>query len=117
MDSDRCRVESAISYVFGGLHNAPKMNEINSFRYTVSVNTFQDFSTFDSDRLTRVVIAAHMYCVRISANSSGPNMVKYTFWARDQQSEDFSERHPTRKDLAERCLRISADAQTGEEVT
>jgi hypothetical protein len=54
-----------------------------------------DLSTYDYDSLTRLVIAAHDACIRVTVSSSGPNMVKITLWPRDGREGSISDRHAT----------------------
>jgi len=113
MGSDIQRINDAISYVFFGLHNAPKRHKVNSHYEAVAVNTMHDLATFDSDKLTRIVIASHRYCVRISVEQSGPHRVKLIFWARQSRTGGFASRHPDLRQLAKLCIDIAEDDEKG----
>lgn len=79
----------------GGRHHLPKIKE---FGRGVCVNYRGDLSTFDSDKLTRLVILAHKRAIRIEIGSSGPGMVKIIAHKRqhgDRATLRFHERHPT----------------------
>jgi hypothetical protein len=86
------RAERVLGWVFGGLHNCPR---IHKDRFGWAVNTSYDLATFDSDRLTRLVIAAHDHCVRVAIEPSGPGLVKICLWPRNGREGRMFERHPT----------------------
>lgn len=91
------RLALVFGVVFSGLHhvrNIKKYDVGTKFEYW-EVNTFEDLSTFDHDRLTKLVLAAHKYCIRASIMPSGPNMVKIRLHPRYSRTGSISQRHPT----------------------
>ena len=79
-----------------GYHHLPTVHANGA---GVHVNWFMDLSTFDFDRLTRLVITAHAYAVRIEIESSGPRLVKIVAHRRSHEAEGINERHPTLSNL------------------
>lgn len=92
-----------------GHHHLPKTRPHGQ---GVEINWRGDLSTFDGDDLTRLVLVAHAYAVRISIQSSGPGMVKIVAFQRQHGSEKdlrFYERHPTIGDLAARAFKMDGE--------
>ncbi len=52
-------------------------------------------ATYDSARLTDVVLAAHLHSVRVEIEPCGPQLLRLIFWPRDATETDWSLRHPT----------------------
>lgn len=91
----------------GGPHHLPKVHE---FGTGVAINYYGDLSTFDFDRLTRLVILAHQKLIRVEIASSGPGMVKIICHRR-RETGPTSKRHATLDDLickAESALLVEA---------
>lgn len=65
------------------------------------ISYYGDLSTFDFDILTRLVVAAHEACVRVSIQNSGPGMVKIMLHPRNGREGNFAERHPTIENAVE----------------
>lgn len=94
-----------LGVVFGGRHHLPK---IYKFGYGICINHSGDLSTFDWDKLTMLVLAAHHYAVRIEIASSGPRMVKIICHRRKHGSSLYRhERHPSSEDLIQRIDSLS----------
>lgn len=88
------RAEGVLFAVFGGSHHWPKINKFeNPKRW--EINYRGDLATFDSDRLTRLVVAAHDKIIRASVAPSGPGMIKIVFHPRAGRSGRMFARHPT----------------------
>lgn len=68
------RMEAVLACAFRGIHHVRRINKESDKYWFVSV--WGGISTFDFDQLTRLVIAAHHYCVRVEIGSSGPGMIK-----------------------------------------
>lgn len=94
------RAEAVLECAFYGLHHCPdiKKQPASGDFARWEVNNFGMLATFDSDILTRLVVAAHDKCVRVSIQSSGPRMVKIVLHPRHGREGDFSRRHPTIED-------------------
>ncbi len=91
---DATRIEQVLADAYRGIHHV-KPGEIKKFaddHWEVSV--YEDISTYDYDVLTRLVLAAHKYAVRVSIKSSGPRLLKLTLFARKRDA-GMTERHPT----------------------
>lgn len=88
------RAERVLACTFRGLHNAPKIKKGPNIDCW-EVNHYGELATFDFDGLTRLVVAAHMNCIRASVMSSGPSMIKIRLHSRTGRSGMMHERHPT----------------------
>lgn len=53
------------------------------------------WATFDFDRLTAAVFAAHDHCIRIEISSSGPRRLRFYLHKRDRAASSMMARHPT----------------------
>ncbi len=60
------------------------------------------FSTFDDDRLTRMVVAAHRHAVRLEVGAFR-GMFSIRVHPRRHDGQSWWDRHPTLADLAKRC--------------
>lgn len=82
----------------GGKHHLPKVHE---FGTGICINHYGDLSTYDWNRLTRLVLLAHRDFVRIEIASSGPRMVKIIAHRRKPKEDKDSQwqRHPSLGDL------------------
>lgn len=69
----------------------------------ICINTRHSyFSTFDYDTLTKAVIMAHNWGVRLEVGGSGPGMIKISLWKRHKREGRIGERHPTIGEALER---------------
>ncbi len=108
-NSDQSRCLDALSEVFGGDHHLPQ--QVHKYGFGIAVNHYGSISTHDFDQLTRLVLAAHKYAIRIEIASSGPGMIKIIAHCR-KHLEEGEERccwkhHPTVGDLIARCQKES----------
>jgi hypothetical protein len=57
----------------------------------------REFSTWDHDGMTQLVIACHDYCLRASVSNGGPNCLKVLLTTRERADEKFPimRAHPT----------------------
>lgn len=85
------RAEAVLSQRFQGIHHC---GEITKTKGAWATNKYGDLSTFDFDELTRLVLAAHHYCIRASVQHPGPRMVKIVLSPRTREGAIFN-RHPT----------------------
>ena len=76
-----------------GAHHIP--SKVKPWGSGWCVNHNGDLSTFDFDKLTRLVFLAHDRCVRVSIQQGGPGSVKIMIWQRYARTGSMSERHPT----------------------
>jgi hypothetical protein len=92
----RQQIENTLIAAFKGMHHAGKVkwghdgNPEDPWATTCVL----PMATYDSDTLTRLVLAAHAYAVRIEIGPGGPRQVKLKLWTRDR-SADWYEGHPT----------------------
>jgi hypothetical protein len=93
------RAERVLACTFRGLHNAPKIHKMDDEYW--EVNHYGELATFDFDGLTRLVVAAHMNCIRAAVMSSGPRMVKIRLHGRRGRDGMMHERHPTIREAVE----------------
>ncbi|CAM0073203.1 hypothetical protein VPHK391_0043 [Vibrio phage K391] len=87
--------------LFKGFHHCPTIKESNC-RGNITVNTRTGyFANYDYDLLTKAVIMAHNWGVRVQISGSGPGMVKISLWKRHKREGDISEKMPTIQDMVE----------------
>lgn len=93
---DHLRIVDLMYHLFKGLHHAPyKVQFINGHDGDGAVfSVYGDLSTIDDDKLTRLVIMAHTYCIRVTIKSSGPRMVKLMLWCRQTRVGSITALHP-----------------------
>lgn len=102
MTEDQNYCKSVLSHWIDGDHHLPP---VHPFGEGICINYYGDLSTFDFDRLTRLVLVAHRFSVRIEIASSGPGMVKIIAHRRSLEKQAGRSRwHP---DL--NCLKILAE--------
>lgn len=92
MTPDQVACFGVLVEVFCGAHHVPP---VAAHGDGIRVSTFQDLSTFDFDRLTRLVFAAHDHCVRVSVLPSSPKHVGIALWKRKNRDGFFYDRHPS----------------------
>lgn len=92
VDERTQRIESTVARAFRGLHHVRRIKRHSATFW--EVNVFDGISTFDHDTLTRLVIAAHDYAVRVELSQSGPGQIKIHLHARKREGA-MHERHPT----------------------
>lgn len=61
----------------------------------VQLNTSRDFSTFDFNLMTVLVVLAHDRMIRAEITHSGPGLVRVCLWKRKSRGGRMYERHPT----------------------
>ncbi len=94
------RTERMLSRVFGGLHH---ITSLKKSRFEWSCLCYGDLSTYDWDLLTRLVLGAHEYCLRVSVCQGGPRSVKVLIHPRiNRDGCPMSERHPSIHQAIER---------------
>jgi len=92
----------ALGHFAKGRHHLPDPKPHGS---GVCVNWYGMLSTFDNDLLTRLVLTAHAFYVRVEIKNSGPRMVKICAWRRDHgdvKELGFDGYHPDLNDLIDR---------------
>ena len=84
------RAEAMLSHVFRGMHHVYSLKKFP--RYWTCIHS--QLSTFDYDTLTRLVIGAHDYAIRVELNNGGPQAIKLMLHPR-QREGIICQRHPT----------------------
>lgn len=94
---DRYRINQFILAAFGGPHRVGKIrfDDNRQFGYAEFTVLMDSLATFDADTLTRIVFAAHDWCVRIEFANGGPRRVKLRVHPRHARDGSMHERHPT----------------------
>lgn len=108
------RCLKVISYTVGGLHHAETIRRHGRGLKTSMHSSY--LSTFDFDRLTRLVAAAHYYCVRVELAQSTPRMIGIVLHARDTREGDIGKRHPDLSVFEDYQTRLAASPLEGPEV-
>lgn len=85
------RAEEMLCRVYGGRHHVRRLKDEGRFLTCLHGS---DLATFDFDHMTRLVLGAHEYCLRVSVSNGGPNQLKIWVWDRKREGR-MSERHPT----------------------
>ena len=90
-----------------GAHHLPT---VHAFGGGVCINHYADFATTDSDKLTRLVLLAHLHSVRIEIASSGPRMVKVIAHRREPMvpGGSWTTQHPTLEMLRDQIDKMIA---------
>ena len=94
MSADQRFCFDLLADCFGGAHHVPHNVRKCGYGIRVSVGSGQ-LSTFDFDRLTRLVFLAHDRCVRVEITSSGPGRVGIALHRRHTRDGCMGQRHPT----------------------
>lgn len=108
------RCMAVISYTVGGLHHAETIRRWGR-GFKTSLYACH-LSTFDFDRLTRLVAAAHYYCVRVELAQSSPRTIGVILHARDTREGGISKRHPDLRVFEDYQTRLAADPLTAADV-
>ena len=93
------KAAKALDMIFSGLHNVPhtigsrKAFDLTRSDYIGVIVSDGGFSSFDFDRLTRAVIAAHLFQVRIEVNPHGRGYFLIRFHNREADGPMWA-RHP-----------------------
>ncbi len=91
------RIQAVLASTFGGMHHVfslKKINEGGPREYWTMIHS-GDLSTFDFDTLTRLVLWAHEFGVRVSLSNGGPRAIKIMLHARAKRDGSMFDRHPT----------------------
>lgn len=102
------------SELYMGKHHIPR-GGVRPFGNGFSVNHIGDLSTFDFDKLTRLVFLAHDRCIRVEVSNSGPRMVKISIWKRQREGSMW-QRHPTMEQALEQWRKCNPAPPEGLQV-
>lgn len=90
------RVEGLVEMVFGGKHHLQKCVQNETHFELVP---YGSLATYDDDRLTLLVLAAHKYGVRAEVTNHGMRGVKILIDNRKARTGRLWERHPRIEDV------------------
>jgi hypothetical protein len=94
MSDDQWYCAEMVAELVGGFHHV--YGKFHPYGKGIKTSVFTGWlSTFDFDRLTRLVFLAHDRCVRVDVVSSGPRLVGLTLHRRHSREGRMYERHPT----------------------
>ena len=80
------------------IHNDAVRADWSIERYiSLTVHCWGGWSTFDNDTLTRLVIGAHDFCIRLEIDAVGPHTMRLTMHPREREG-GLSKRHVTIED-------------------
>jgi hypothetical protein len=74
----------------------------------IEINIYQDLSTFDYDRLTRLVFLAHWFCIRVQITPCNFRYIKLMFHNRAREGFIY-DRHPTLEEATESFIKQMND--------
>jgi len=96
------KVADLLGDLFLGIYHIEReISKVNwSDPHCIEINIQQDFSTFDYDRLTRLVFLAHWYSVRVQMTACNFRYIKLMFHNRKREGFIY-ERHPTLEEATE----------------
>jgi hypothetical protein len=102
MTDDQWLLSLFLCRLFNGFHHCPEIKESNC-RGNIAVNTRTGyFANFDYDYLTKAVIMAHNWGVRIQISGSAPGMIKISLWKRHSREGDICNRMPTIQEMVDK---------------
>lgn len=84
------------SIYYGGEHHFPSQIKECGHGWSM-VHQYGSLATFDFSNLTKLVLMAHKYAIRVEIQTYGINKQKICIWQRVRDGE-ISERHPTIED-------------------
>ncbi len=89
------RAEAMLDRAFSGIYHIQRLKRFPGPRPYWTF-TEHSLSTYDFDMLTRLVLGAHEYCLRIEISQGGPGCIKV--WVHPREGREgcsMSKRHPT----------------------
>jgi len=94
------KAERFVSDVFGGDHRVSRLERKSNHWLCVPRGSL---STWDDDKLTRIVIASHKYGIRAEVTNHGMRCVKILLHNRTSREGRMFKRHPTIEQAIERA--------------
>lgn len=90
------RVRAVIDYAFDGIHHVRNFaaKDVDSPHPSWACTVGSNLCTVDHDNLTRLVLAAAEYGVRVDIRPAGPRNLKLFFWPRFSRDGAFWQRAP-----------------------
>jgi hypothetical protein len=90
-----------VNHAFGGWHHVSGRKPVG--RTSVSFTVGGDFSTYDCNNATKLILACHAVRVRAEISGGGPRRLKVTLSPRMDRLDDWSEHHPSLDDLIQQA--------------
>ncbi len=100
------RFNVIVNHAFNGWHHVTARKPHG--RFSVSFVFAGDFSTYDANVMTKLVLAAHAVRVRVEIHPGGPRRLKIFLSPRDNKPDDWSEHHPSLDDLIQQAATLKA---------
>jgi hypothetical protein len=97
LDPPEVRIERVLARTFRGIHHVPYWRLRKPAGTGIVVTIMGDFASFDSDTLTRLVVAAHDDAVRVEIRSLPGRTLQLLLHPRERLG-DLYHRHPTMED-------------------
>lgn len=97
------KIELFIDYVFGGLHHT-HLVELKEVCYYIKF--WDNLATWDGNKLTKIVVAAHDLGLRVDAEPSGMRGMRLMIHNRASREGREMERHPTLEQHLEIIARV-----------
>lgn len=95
-DHNRRHIEMIAESWQTRVYNLPINWEKAEFTPNYTVITIRSMmATFDFDQMTRLVILAHDYCVRVDVSARAPGYLQLIFHDRQRDGTKIYNRHPT----------------------
>lgn len=98
------KVELFIDFVFGGRHHTNKVIDHDCF---FEVKFWENVATWDSNLMTKMVVAAHDLGLRARIEANGLRGLKVLLHNRKSREGMFHERHPTLEQHLEKIGRVT----------
>ena len=103
MTDDQWLLSLFLCRLFNGFHHCPGIKHSNCGARNIVINVRTSyFANYDFDYLTKAVIMAHNWGVRLCISGSGPGMFKISLWKRHKRDGDISERMPTINEMIDK---------------
>ncbi len=96
------RVANMLEEVFSGIYHIDKAIQRTDWtdQWVITIRVSRDLSTFDSDYLTKLVLAAHDHAIRVEISACNMQCVKIQFHARTREGQIY-QRHPAIEQVVE----------------
>ncbi len=98
------KVDLFIDFVFGGRHHTKKIIEHSN---CFEIRFWQDVSTWDSNIMTKMVVASHDLGLRTSLEANGLRGLKVLLHNKGSREGMLHKRHPTLEQHLEKIGRVT----------
>lgn len=83
-----------LSQVYFGKHHIPDRGKLERWGYGWKYKDSSTYATFDFDKLTRLVLLAHKYAIRVQIFPCNMQYLNISIHKREREGQ-ITERHPT----------------------